>query len=212
MRAKKDNLGTGNSQKLQTRKNNLQTIQSIVFVLLLMVFGSLSASAQHDSHNDSNHNLKNTGDMIFEIPKPLKAEHDELHAMLVHATQLPGKTGEAAKAVAKVLHSHFVKEEEYALPPLGLLPQLSAGIVTEDMKQVLPMTEKLKKELPEMLAEHQQIVAALQVLIKDANAENHPEVAEFAEKLILHAQTEEEVSYPTAILIGEYIKLKLGME
>jgi hypothetical protein len=80
------------------------------------------------------------------------------------------------------------------------------------MKQVLPMTEKLKKELPEMLAEHQQIVAALQVLIKDANAENHPEVAEFAEKLILHAQTEEEVSYPTAILIGEYIKLKLGME
>ena len=34
--------------------------------------------------------------------------------------------------------------------------------------------------------------------------------AEFADKLILHAQTEEEVSYPTAILIGEYLKLKLG--
>lgn len=29
------------------------------------------------------------------------------------------------------------------------------------------------------------------------------------EKLMLHAQTEEEVLYPTALLIGEYLKLKL---
>ena len=62
-----------------------------------------------------------------------------------------------------------------------------------------------------MLAEHQQIVAALQVLIKDTNAENHPEVAEFAEKLILHAQTKEDVSYPTVILIGELLKLKFKL-
>jgi hypothetical protein len=33
----------------------------------------------------------------------------------------------------------------------------------------------------------------------------------FAEKLTLHARNEEEVSYPTAILIGEYVKLKLGV-
>ena len=46
--------------------------------------------------------------------------------------------------------------------------------------------------------------------MQHASAEHHPEVAAFAEKLMLHAQTEEEVSYPTAILIGEYIKLKLG--
>jgi hypothetical protein len=32
----------------------------------------------------------------------------------------------------------------------------------------------------------------------------------FAEKLKLHAQTEEEVSYPTALLIGDFIKLALG--
>jgi len=39
--------------------------------------------------------------------------------------------------------------------------------------------------------------------------ENKPQYAEFSEKLILHAQTEEEVMYPAAILVGEYIKLKL---
>jgi hypothetical protein len=54
--------------------------------------------------------------MKLEIPKPMKIEHDELHADLVEATKAGGKTAEAAKGVAKVLHSHFVKEEEYALP------------------------------------------------------------------------------------------------
>ncbi|MGE5108315.1 MAG: hemerythrin domain-containing protein [Sphingobacteriales bacterium] len=148
--------------------------------------------------------------MKFNIPHPLKAEHEELHNMLRQATHISGKTGDAAKTVAKLMHPHFVKEEEYALPPLGLLPLLASGKLSEEMKLILPMTDKLKKDLPEMLAEHQQIVAALKVLLQHARTENHPEVVDFAEKLILHAQTEEEVSYPTAILIGDYIKLRLG--
>lgn len=148
--------------------------------------------------------------MEIKTPISLKTEHEELHAMLRKATQISGKTGEAAKTVAELMHPHFVKEEEYALPPLGLLPQLSSGKLTEEMKQVLSMTDKLKAELPEMLAEHKQIVAALKVLVKHSTAEHHPEVAEFAEKLMLHAQTEEEVSYPTAILIGEFIRLKFN--
>jgi hypothetical protein len=32
---------------------------------------------------------------------------------------------------------------------------------------------------------------------------------QFAEKLKLHAKTEEQILYPTAILIGEYLKQKL---
>jgi hypothetical protein len=153
---------------------------------------------------------KNKNIMEFKIPHPLKAEHEELHNMLKQATQLSAKTGEAARTVAELMHPHFVKEEEYALPPLGLLPLLSSGKISEEMKQALTMTDKLKKELPEMLAEHKQIVAALEVLVQYATTEHHPEVAEFAEKLMLHAQTEEEVSYPTAILIGEYLKLKFN--
>jgi hypothetical protein len=147
----------------------------------------------------------------FKTPYLLKAEHEELHTMLKHATQLPGKTGEAAKNVAELMHPHFLKEEEFALPPLGLLSALASGKLSEEMKQVVPLTDKLKKELPEMLAEHKQIVAALNILIQNAKTENHPDVTSFAEKLILHAQTEEEVSYPTALLIGDYIKLRLGV-
>lgn len=148
--------------------------------------------------------------MEFKIPQSLKSEHEELHSTLVRATREQGPMGAEAKAVAALLHPHFVKEEEYALPPLGLLPSLAKGQVTPDMASVLPMTEKLKAQLSEMLAEHKSIVAALKNLADVAKRENKPEYAGFADKLILHAQTEEEVSYPTAILIGEYLKLKFN--
>jgi hemerythrin superfamily protein len=147
--------------------------------------------------------------MTFQIPASLKLEHEELHADLVTATQAGGRVGEAAKEVAKVLHDHFVKEEEFALPPIGLLSALARGEIDENMKSVLRMTDRIKAELPEMLEEHKAVVAALKNLIAAAEAENKPEHARFAEKLMLHAQTEEEVLYPTAILVGEYLKLKL---
>jgi hypothetical protein len=127
----------------------------------------------------------------------------------VKATKAGGAVGEAAKAVAKALHPHFVKEEEYALPPLGLLAPLSKGEVTAEMKSVLAMTGRLKKELTEMLAEHRTIVGLLEKLSAAAKKEGKSEFAVFAEKLTLHARTEEEVLYPASILIGEYVKLKL---
>ena len=148
--------------------------------------------------------------MKFEIPKPMKIEHDELHAELVKATQAGGQSGEAAKAVAKVLHNHFVKEEEYALPPLGLLVALSEGKFETAMSDVLKMTDKLEAELPTMLSEHKDIVTALRRLIEAAIAENKPDIVRFAEKLMLHAQTEEQVSYPTSLLIGRYVKSKIA--
>ena len=145
----------------------------------------------------------------MEIPRPLKVEHEELHGELVKATEAGGGVGEAAKAVAKALHAHFVREEEFALPPLGLLSALAQGRVDEDPKITIAMTDRLKSGLPEMLNEHKAVIAALENLKKAAAAENKPEHGRFAEKLMLHAQTEEEVLYPAAILIGEYLKLKI---
>ena len=130
----------------------------------------------------------------------------EPHADLVNATKAGGQTGEAAKAVAKVLHNHFVKEEAYALPPLGLLVALSEGKFETGMADVLKMTDKLEAQLPTMLSEHKDIVAALTKLIEAARTENKPHVVHFAEKLMLHAQTQEQVAYPTALLIGRYVK------
>jgi len=78
------------------------------------------------------------------------------------------------------------------------------------MADVLKMTDRLKPELSTMLTEHKEIVAALAELVDAAKAENKPDVAHFAEKLMLHAQTEEQVLYPAAILVGEIVRLKLA--
>ncbi len=148
--------------------------------------------------------------MEIEIPKPLKAEHEELHGELVAATRAGGRVGEAAKSVAQVLHPHFVKEEEYAMPTLGLLTMLAEGKLPTDIPAITAMTDKLKKELNLMLHEHKAVIAALDKLMEVAENYRKPEVIHLAEKLKLHAQMEEEVLYPAAILIGEYLKLKIG--
>lgn len=145
----------------------------------------------------------------MEIPSVLKVEHKELHRELAHAIKSGGRTGEAAQAVAKVMHSHFLKEEEYVLPPLGLLRALSTGTIEPGMVGALKLIDRLEAELPAMLAEHKKIVAALERLAEAANAEDKPEYARFAERLIAHALTEEEISYPAALLIGRYHKAVL---
>jgi hypothetical protein len=147
--------------------------------------------------------------MEFNIPHSVQVEHEELHADLEKAIASGGETGAAARKVAEALHAHLESEEKYALPPLGLLPVLAEGRTSSEMARVVEMTDRLKAEMPRMLQEHKAIVAALQKLIKADSQEKKIEHIHFAEKLMLHARNEEEVLYPTAILIGEYVKLKL---
>ena len=150
--------------------------------------------------------------MDLKIPSPLKAEHDGLHAELERATLAGGRTGAAAREVARLLHPHFLKEEAFALPPLGLLAATARG---EDpppgaAETAVAMAERLRAEMPEMLAEHGRIVGALDALAAAAGMEGRTEVARFAEALKQHARTEEEVLYPAAILLGEHLRRGSG--
>lgn len=144
----------------------------------------------------------------FEAPKAMQGEHKELHADLERLTTAGGRTGEAAKGVAVLMEKHFANENAYALPPLGLLVPLSEGKFSCSMTGVLNMTDKLQAEMPTMLAEHKEIVTALQKLTTAAKAESKPDGIRFAEMLTAHAQGEEQVTYPTALLIGLYVKDK----
>jgi hypothetical protein len=148
--------------------------------------------------------------MTFDIPHPLKAEHEQLHATRVDATREPGEVGTAAREVARLLHPHFVHEEEFALPPLALLEPIARSGVTQDMASVLPMTRRLKAQLPQMLREHAEIVAALERLIASSRTAGLPRFEHFAAALMLHAQTEELVLYPAAILVGERVERDLA--
>ena len=101
------------------------------------------------------------------------------------------------------MHPHFVKEDQIALPPLGLLAALAHCGATQEMASVLALTGQLEAELPAMLADHQAIVEALQRLGDAAQRAARSEIVDFAKQLMQHARTGEEVMYPAAILVGK---------
>ena len=76
------------------------------------------------------------------------------------------------------------------------------------MAEILKLTNKLDADMPTMLAEHKDIEAALKKLRDAATAEKNAASIQFAEHLAAHAREEEEFTYPTALLIGRYVKLK----
>jgi hypothetical protein len=144
------------------------------------------------------------------IPQSLEAEHHEIHEALLAATRAPGRVGTAAKDLAAVLDPHFERENEIALPPLSLLAPLAAGETPAGLKEVLAMTDALRKEMPRMLEEHARIRAATEKLRAVAREEKAPAQERFAERLAAHAQTEEEILYPAAILVGDIIRARMA--
>lgn len=146
--------------------------------------------------------------VTLEIPQSIRAEHEEIHSTLVEATRAEGAVGAAARTLAAVLDPHFVREEQIALPPLGLLSSLAAGASVPEAIQsrVLAMSDSLKSELPRMLQEHVRIREAVGALRAAAQAAGATRYEQFAEKLAMHAQQEEEVLYPAAVLVGDIIR------
>jgi Hemerythrin HHE cation binding domain len=146
----------------------------------------------------------------IEIPNSIQAEHAAIHSALVEATQALGRVGVAAKELAEVLHPHFVREEQIALLPLGLLAPLAAGTAVPGavLSEALTMTDALRSELPRMLEEHKRIRSAVEKLHSAARAEQATRYEQLAEQLALHAQTEEEVLYPAAVLVGDIIRAR----
>lgn len=179
------------------------------YVAFMHAVEHLHAGAEHHAAGPR-HGADSDAQPVAGIPRPLKVEHEALHKTLLQATNEGGKTGAAARSVAEALHRHFVKEEQLALPPLGLLAPLAQGKPVREPARVFSLTDKLEAELPRMLKEHQAIVAALDKLIQAAKEEQKPQYVRFAEKLKLHAETEEQVLYPAAILVGKYLALKHG--
>lgn len=78
------------------------------------------------------------------------------------------------------------------------------------MAEVLTLTERLEADLPAMLEEHQAIVVALRRLRDAAERAGRKDIVVFAEQLVQHARTEEEVMYPAAILVGRHVRLLLA--
>ena len=146
------------------------------------------------------------------IPQSLQTEHEEIHKALLEATRVPGRVGAAAKELAAVLDPHFERENQIALPPLGFLAPLAAGHTPAGLQEALAMSDALRKELARMLEEHKWIRAATEKLRVAAHDEKAPAQVQLAETLAAHAQTEEEILYPAAILVGDIIRARLAAQ
>jgi hemerythrin superfamily protein len=148
--------------------------------------------------------------METKIPQSIQMEHEELHEQLARAMKAGGKTGDAARAVMKVLQPHMAREEELVAPCLALLRPAVDGTLTREMAELLSRVAPLREELPRMLDEHARIIEALRNLIQAAAEENQPGFAKLAQMLVAHAQEEEEILYPAAILVAETLKARFG--
>jgi Hemerythrin HHE cation binding domain len=148
--------------------------------------------------------------METKIPQSIQTEHEELHGELARAIKAGGKTGDAARTVLKVLQPHMAREEEFVAPALALLQPAAEGKLTEAMAAVQPRIAMLESELPRMIAEHVRIVETLRDLVRAATEENQAGIARLAQVLVAHAQQEEEILYPAALLVGRVLGEKFG--
>lgn len=171
---------------------------------------AFAVQAQHHEHAATTQ--PTAAKSVLSTPEAMQTEHHHLHQQLAAALAAGGKTAAAAKKVEAVLSPHFVAEEAYAMPPLSLLPVLAhkQQPTEEQLHAAIAMTDKLRTHYKQMLAEHQEIVKALQSLAKAAKEEHKPQHAEFAEALILHAKHEEQVLYPATLVLGDYLRLKFA--
>lgn len=143
-----------------------------------------------------------------EVPATIMKEHTHLLDEINNLALLEDSTGRVALKLKELMTHHFREEEDYVLPPLGLLQMLAKGEVPLQADEIISLTEKLKSQSDHMLAEHQLIKAFLDEMMQIAAVEDHPEVSSLAEQIEKHALTEQEVYFPAAILVGEYLKIK----
>ncbi|HEX5176651.1 MAG TPA: hypothetical protein VFV83_06465 [Chthoniobacteraceae bacterium] len=147
--------------------------------------------------------------MNLEIPKALRLREEAICTALREAVATGGETGAAAEMLEAILLPHLAKERVEVLQPLGLLPRLARGEVSADMTEVLPQIDQLKNDLHDLRVEHATILSAIKRLVAAARAEGKSQHARFAERLLFRAWLDESVFTPLAILMGEYLELRL---
>jgi predicted outer membrane protein len=144
----------------------------------------------------------------LKVPDALLRGHDEARAEIVRATTEGGRIAEAAWRVAELCLPHFEHEEKSIFPVLALLPYLQRGNLHPDMMDVMPLISDFSARQDALNDHHQSIMAAIEALLQAAHKEKNREVAEFAYTMRVHEKTEDEVIYPTVLLIGKYLQEK----
>ncbi|MEP6262549.1 MAG: hemerythrin domain-containing protein [Gillisia sp.] len=148
----------------------------------------------------------------IETPAVILQEHHYFLEKLEQATFYGDSTGYYARELYEVMEFHFKEEEDYVLPPLGILPIIAGGEFPKNAGEIILLTEKSARNSAVILAEHQMITHFLGQMMLAAVREGHEELSGFDEALHKHSALEEEVLFPMVVVIGDYLKLKQSGE
>ena len=146
-----------------------------------------------------------------QTPASLRLGHDDARSELVRATMQGGRIAVATRRLARMCLPHFEVEEQFAFPALGLLPDLMKGMVRPEMAAVLPLISDFSAKHAALEKQHESIQSAIEELLVASHREKNRDVAEFAHNMKVHEKLEDEVIYPTVIMIGSYLREKLAM-
>ena len=172
---------------------------SLLVPVLVGLFGTSSAAGQEPASASRV--------AVLEAPLALRLEHKSLREAVNRAMEDKEGVGDAARAIDALLSSHFKHEEDLAFRPLGLLRGVAKDASSADIASAIAMTVKIEKDLPQLLDEHRAILEASKRLGDVARRERKPQFLDLADRLWLHTRVAEEVLYPSAILLGEHLRV-----
>jgi hypothetical protein len=142
-------------------------------------------------------------------PRSVQLQHEQIVSRLERIAKRDGAMGIAAAKAATFLKAHYAKEEEFVLPPLGLLSTILKDPNPADLDRAVAMAERTKAALNELLADHVEITTLMNDLIAAGRQEQDEELVRLASRVAAQSLNDIEVIQPTAILIGEYIRANL---
>lgn len=141
-------------------------------------------------------------------PSALRNEHVELRELLIAAAREPGAIGEAARRAERLFAEHARREERLVFPLLAMLPNVAMGKPHARQGEALAIAQELEGSLANLMAEHEVIAGALEVLMAAAKQANRADLGELAARILDHARLEESVLYPAALVLGKYLRLR----
>ena len=144
-----------------------------------------------------------------DIPQAVRLDHQQTLQQLTAIAKRHSRTGDIARKALVVFKEHIRREEEYILPPLTLAPAIADGHVTPDMRWAIAMVDRIKADREAIFTEHTVITEWMNELAAAAERAHERDALDFARSAVADSLYDTEVTEPTAIVIGEYLRAKL---
>ncbi len=151
------------------------------------------------------------GQNMLQVPQSVRFQHEQIMSRLEHFAQSkdPDLSAAAQKAAA-FLKEHYAREESFVLVPLGLLPLIAKREVSNDMEPAIAMADRTRSALPEFESDHIKITSLMNELIDVGKKKKDQELVRLATRVAAQSLNDVEVNQPAAILVGDYIRLRLS--